>query len=199
MTRRHFVEQIVTIYALFFLGGLLIFGSMLAYIEVFGQAKSPAIPANPANLQASEIIPNAKPQEQKLWYLLEPPPGYNQPSAQSLGGTPGEIMGYVSAGLAAYSTWQSKKAKDDVKKIEPVVQEIQPAVTEVKQKVEQTQAVQKELAETQVKVINTQEKTVDQIYENMGEAANQINDKPEIRKVEIAKLKEAAVKTTAKA
>jgi len=54
-------------------------------------------------------------------------------------------------------------------------------------------------AEMNVRQSTVQQKTLEQLYENMPDKGNSINDKPEIRLSEVAKVKDDAVKTASKA
>ena len=165
---------------------------------VFGQAA-------PGGTGALRFVP------QDAIVYTKPPPGW-----ESNIGTGNELTNMIMAvagsstvtGIvnAAYTKLKGDKAEKkaevaqtQVQEAKTEVKEIKPVVQQVVQKVDETREIQKEQAATTVKVIATQEKTLDQVYENMGEKANEINDKPEIRKEEIAKLKAEALKTTVKA
>ena len=140
---------------------------------VFGQVKAPNIPANPATITQNGVnTENLKLQEQKGWLLVEPPPGYNTPSAQSFGGSTGEIMGYVATAMAAYNAWKNKK-QGEVQKAQGAVQ-VQQAT------------VQKESLKLQ--------------YDTMGpEKANAINNREEIKLKNVDELEKKAIDASAKA
>jgi len=66
-------------------------------------------------------------------------------------------------------------------------------------KARKAQDTTQSLAETNVQQATIQQKTLEQVYENMPDKGVSINNKPEIKLTEVAKMKDEAVKTASKA
>jgi hypothetical protein len=66
-------------------------------------------------------------------------------------------------------------------------------------KAKKAQNTSQENAETNVKQAAIQQKTLEQVYENMPDKGASIQDKPEIKLEEVAKVKDEALKTASKA
>jgi hypothetical protein len=182
MSRRNkeFIFQIITIYSIFLIAAFL-FALPLA----LGQT-----PINPSGLRQ---IP------QDYYIVTTPPTGVQQSNSFGINN---EMINNIitmlaGSGIGGGISSLYAKIKGDKAEKKAVVAENKAVIAQ--SHIEQTNNVVKEQAQTQVKLATVAQKSLELQYENMGDKANEIKDKPEIQLKEVAKIKDEAVKTTAKA